>query len=236
MGYEVLSDDLYEDKDFNEKPKKKGHKKSKETSEKSSFQFNPMYLHITILILVLIGIIYFFTSDFSLSTKDVQDKQVTIVGDISNFEKNFSGDIELYSTEFKLETTTSNFDDAAKDFFIKGFNGTIYLKNNSIILNGIAEKIDFGKNLIKLQNTRFLLESKKKTNLNLFFDEISLNVSEGRIILGDTLNYEFINSRIDLLNYNASVSYDGVFSFIGTTSKFNLNNMQDNLNIVFKNK
>jgi len=79
------------------------------------------------------------------------------------------------------------------------------------------------------------LESKKKTNLKLFFPSLNLNFLDGRIMIDSVLNYEFENTTIKMNNFNSTISYDGIFTFVGIPENLSLNSNKDNLNINFKN-
>lgn len=220
MGYEVVSDDLYDKgKNHDKKSPKKDSKGTKKVS------FNPLYIHITILVIILIAVILYFFSNFSFNFSNNEIENINIVGDLDKFNKSYQGDIELYSKQFILETNIGKFDEGSKYFKILGFSGIITKSDNfSIIIKGVAEKIEYGKSVLTLNGKSFKLESFKKTNINLYFKELELNFKEGRIKVGNSLNYEFENSSIILNNYNTTLNYDGMFSFSGPTDKFILKN------------
>ncbi len=234
MGYEILTDDLYEDDGGSRKKKKHSVSSLKEDGKKFSFSINPMYIHLVLILIILVGAFYLFMPKI-IPEEDLNDKIISIVGELNSFNKNYSGDIELYSNEFNLRTDVGSFDEGSNDFFIKNFNGSILLtENNSIVLNGTALKISFGKNSLNLGGESFILESKLKTRMSLIFPRLDLDFKEGRIMLSDTLNYEFDNSTINLNNYNCSLSYDGIFSFSGTADNFRLDSLEDQLQILYK--
>lgn len=224
-----MSDELY---DKSESSKKKDSKKG----SKNKIQINPIYIHIGLILLIILLLFYFFSDfSFNFSNNDEKIQIITLVGNLKQFNKTYSGDLDIYSKQFILQTTNAKYNENSKDIKIKGFNGTIALSDNmSLILKGVAEKIEYGKNNIEIKGTKFEFESFKKTSINLLFKELNLNFEDGRIKVGEDLNYEFENSSINLNNYNATLSYDGMFSFSGPLETFNLKNLNNNIQISYQ--
>lgn len=193
--------------------------KSKKKEKKPSI--NPIYLHIFFLI-IIVGILFFyFSDDFSFDTSKEEDN-VIFVGSMEDFEKKYSGNLEIYSGDFTLETSSGKFKDTSKTLDIENFSGDIGLDNKSIVLKGVADRISFGSNEFNLGGSEFTLISNKKTTLSIFFEQTNMIFEKGRIKINDKLNYEFENASVDFNNYNSTLTYDGIFSFSGDINSFNL--------------
>lgn len=233
MAYEVLSEDLYEGSSSSQ-PKRK---KSRENSDhQNSSSFNPIYLHIAVIVIIILGLFFYFSSDFTFNFKnEPQRTTISLIGELSNFTYNFNSvNLNVYSSEFNLETQDGLFSDKSTDFKIDNFSGIIYLKNNSIIIEGSAQKLEYDKNMFQLKGKNFKLTSNKKTNTNIYFKDVALNFTNGRIKIDENLNYEFKNSSIILKDFNTSMSYDGTFSFSGHASEFSFFSPNQHLNIGYK--
>lgn len=222
MAYKVMSDELYEKSSDSSK---KGPKKD----SKKKININPLYIHIGILVIILLSLILFFSSSISFDFSKDEVEIVTLVGNLEQFNKTYQGNISIYSKQSILETTNAKIDESSKDFYIDGFVGTISLADNiSMVIEGVAQKIDYGKNTLNLKGSHFKLQSFKKTNVALLFENLDLKFIDGRIKVADALNYEFENSTIILNNYNTTLSYDGMFSFSGPVDGFTLKNSNSN--------
>ncbi|MFW6286207.1 MAG: hypothetical protein ACOC16_03730 [Nanoarchaeota archaeon] len=222
MAYDIFDDDI-KDKTYS-----KFSSSSKKTTKKpKSFlktKIKPMYIHIIIIIIILflLGIYIFNNFDFSFKNSKNQEEIITIVGDLNKFNETYHKSIQMYVTDFTLETRNGKFNGKSQEIELINFSGLIYLENNSIIFKGKTQKIIYGTNQLKLDGDNFILTSKRKTNIDLYFNEINLNYNKGRLKLDSNLNYKFENTTILFENYNFSFSYDGTFSFQGTANKFDL--------------
>lgn len=236
MGYEILADDLFDDNKKKKPKKDKTSSKSEKGSKK--IDINPLYIHIGIILVILLLLFFLFSDsiNFTFKTDDKKDI-IVLVGDLNSFNKNYSGDLEIYVSNSELRTVNSVLELKSTDLEIKNFQGNVYLdKNKSIILDGNADKIIYGKNILNLENSKFQLTSYDKTNAKLYFDILDLDFKEGMIKLNEKLNYEFLNSSISLKNYNMSFNYDGTFTFSGESSEFTLDTKNPNLIVTYKNE
>jgi len=159
-----------------------------------------------------------------------------MVGQLENFNLNYSGNLNLYSGEFFLKTKQGEFNSESLDIEIIDFNGSIFFENRSIVLEGNSNLINFGKNNIILAGEEFRLISIKKTNLDLYFDEVKLDFDEGVIKLGSQLNHEFENTSITLNNFNSSFAYDGTFSITGICDNLILETSKPKLKIYYESE
>ena len=234
MSYEILKDDV---KHKSSSGGSKGDKKKKNFL-KDKLKIKPMYIHIIVIIIVLILLGIYIFNNFDFKFKDSKDGEelTTIVGKLKQFNETYRGNLNIYSSEFMLKTPSGKFNAESKDIAIKNFSGNILHKNHSIILDGIADKIEFGANQLNLDGGSFVLNSTKKTTMDLYFNNLNLNYEKGRIKLNDDLNYQFANSTIMLQNYNFSFSYDGTFSFQGKTGNFKLLTSNPHITISYENK
>ncbi|MDA3854627.1 MAG: hypothetical protein PF569_00100 [Candidatus Woesearchaeota archaeon] len=236
MGYEILAEDLFDDSKKKKPKKDKSSSKSDKGSKK--LDINPLFIHIGLILVILILLFFVFSDSINFNFKDDKVEDITVlVGELNSFNKIYSGDLELYVSNSELKTQSSTLELKSQDLEIKDFQGNIYLDDNdSIVLNGTAEKIVYGKNILNLENTQFTLTSFDKTNANLYYEKIDLDFKEGRIKLNEELNYEFTNSSITLNRYNMSFNYDGTFTFSGISSEFTLNASSPKLMITYKNE
>lgn len=248
MSYEILNKDIFSDDEPGKDSKKKDKIKytksdndnldlDKDDKKKFKFEFKQFYLNLFIILVIVILIILFFTTNMSsyFNTKNNDNsKTLVLVGDLSEFNKTINGNLSIYSSEFELKYPNSVLNDQSKDIFIENYSGQVYLENKSIIFDGMANKIGFGKNNLNLNYNKFKLTSKVKTTLNFKIPIMNLKFENGRIIFDEVLNYEFLNSSILLNNFNTSMTYDGTFSFSGTTDEFTLNSSKDNLVVNYK--
>jgi len=235
------SNSYQEDKSKSKKRIKRDYLSDLESSSKKKQKKNkikPFMIHILIVVIILILFSVYLLSDFSFDfggSNTITQKSITIIGDLISFNETYNGNLKLTSSEFKLQTPNTIFkEESSKDFFISNFSGIIYLFNNSIFLKGKSSQIIFGKNSVDLKDSNFILESRIKTTTTLIFKNISLNLVKGRILLDDTLNYEFDNSSILLSNFNTTFTYDSIFAFRGYADNFNLISNSDNLKISYQ--
>ena len=227
MSYEILSDDIKSSSAKSYSDKKKKGKKPK---------FNPMYIHIAIIALIIILLGIYLLSNIEFEFKDSKKPQelITIIGTLQHFNETYNDTIEIYSSQFTLETKNSKFDVRSEDIEIEDFNGLISLQNKSIIFQGTANKIEYGSNELNLNGEKFILNSTKKTKIDLQFNNLKLDFKNGRIKLDSELNYEFGNSTIILRNSNFSMNYDGTFSFTGHTDNLTLITYEPKLEITYR--
>ena len=211
MGYDVLSSDLFDDS------KKKPSKKKKESA---GFAIKPIYIHIGLIIIIILGLLYFFIGDIDFGGDSKKVGELKIVGDIKSFNETYLGDLNLYSASFILETGSGIFEESSKDVLIENFNGRILYDNNSIVLSGNCDSIEYGKNKLTIKSGNFTLTSKKKTRINIFMDNLTLDFIEGNLKLDDMLSHDFEDSIVDFKNFNLTMTYDGTFTFLGYTDSF----------------
>ncbi len=235
MPYDILSDDLTSDDDSS--PRKRPRVKANNKKSNDGITIKPFYIHLAIIVILLIVLFFFFMSDFSFNFTDEKKGDVTLSGDLVKFDEFYTGDLLLYSAKFTIETETGTFDDVSKNIEIIGFDGEIEFdeKNTSIIITGVADKIKYGNNDIKINNKTFELVSIKKTTFQMYFDNITLNYNKGNIKLDDTFNFEFDNTTIDFEDFNLSLTYDGSFLISGKPKAFDLNSPKQNLAISYDN-
>jgi hypothetical protein len=234
MPYDILSDNLMND-DTPSRGRRPKVKSNNNKNNNDGFKFKPFYLHLAVIVILLGTLFFFFMSDFSFDFTDDKKGDVTISGDLIKFDQFYAGDLELYSAKFTIETETGTFDDISKNIEIQGFDGEIKFdeKNSSILITGIANKIKYGKNDIKVNGGYFELVSVKKTTFQMYFNNISLNYNKGNIKLDDTFNFEFDNTTIDFEKFNLSLTYDGSFLISGKPGSFDLNSPKQNLAISY---
>ena len=199
------------------------------------FNISPFYIHLFLVVVLFIGLIMIFMSDFSFDLEENMDSRIVLIGDLEEFERNYSGNLEVFSSRYNLETEIGSFEDNSKSFEIENFSGKMMYVNNSIIFSGVATKIKFGGSLLNLDGGFFKLFSTKKTTVSVTYDELLLNFENGRIKLGETFNYELIGSEVKLLDFNNSMTYDGTFSFVGISNSFNVYSKSQGLNITYFN-
>lgn len=222
MSYEVLSSELYEDSDEKRsiRSKRKGPKKDK-------FKISPFYIHLGLVLLFLIFLFFLFTYDFSFdfgSDEGVESSgNFIIVGDMQFFNISYVGNLSLISTAFVLDTQSGKFTEGSKDFEISGFNGKIFHENKSIVIEGIADKIQFGSSSLNVNGGTFSLKSYKKTGFDVEYDNLSLYFDKGSFRMDKNLKFEFINGSVDFSKVNVSVNYDGAFTFSGKSDLVELN-------------
>ena len=225
MSYDILSDDLF-DEDKKVRPQNRRSKGPR---------IKPFYIHLGIVIIVLFLLFYFLLSDVSLDFGKKDEGTLTLIGQLESFNESYSGNLELYSSKFIIETSSGDFDEIAKDINIENFSGIIYYHNTSIKVEGTAHKIKFGKNSLNINGDIFQLESTKKTEIDLLFDTLNLNFTSGTAKLDRTLTYDFKDSLITMYSTNLTMIYDGTFSFDGISKNFTINSPQSNLLITHKN-
>lgn len=224
MSYEILSDELYESSEDKKKPKKK--------TLFSSIKINPLYIHTAIIFIIILGILLYIGMNLTTPSKENQNS-ITLIGDLSSFEKEFIGNLSLEAQEFSIEGPNLKLEGTSKEIEIKNFNGSFYLENETFFIQGKAQYLSYGNNQLNLNNQNFSLSSFKTTQLSVFFTDLSLDFKEARIMLDEVLNYEFKEGIITLEEFNTTFTYDGTFSFYGIPATFNLNAPQDKLAISY---
>ena len=236
MAYEILSNDLSEDSSSSRPRKRKSHSSSDSEERSKGFSFSPIYLHIIIIIVIILGLFFYFAQDFTFNFKNEEKlSSLSLVGDIKNFNYSInSKNLVVYSADFNLEAEENTFSGQGKDFIIANFTGSIILNNKSMIIQGTAQRLEYDKNRFQLKGKEFKLVSNKKTSTNIYFENTTFYFNTGRIKLDESLNYEFKNSSIILNNYNASMSYDGTFSFLGHAQEFSLLAPNQHIAILYK--
>jgi hypothetical protein len=209
MPYDVLRDDLYDQNSRNQ------------NNSGSSGSFL-IHLLLIILILFVIGsIVYFFWPEDLFGTNS-EEESVTFLGQLKEFNESYEGDLNVTSSQFTLLIPSGRFDDSSKTLSIENFSGRIYLFNNSVHYDGVAKRIKYAGNTINLEGDSFTLDSRRKTKTQLFYEDLELNFESGRLKLNNELNFEFTDTKVELKNYNVSLSYDGSFSFSGIAEHFTL--------------
>ncbi len=207
--------------------------KEQEKADKTfTLKISPIMIHLSILLLLGLVIYFVFISGNDFESKE--ELNLVLIGDIDNFSKEYSGDIFLYSSYYNLKTQNGEFDGENTKFSLQNFSGKIFTnENESIIFEGTSPLVHFGSNKLNLNNEKFILTSSKKTTFDLKLTQINLKFNEGRIKFAEELNNDFINTSIIVNNYNASITYDGTFSFKGISGSFNLKNNERNLQIIY---
>ena len=191
-----------------------------------------LLFQITVVVLILFLLWYFFSDYISLNFGDDEKiETITLVGKVEEFNETYFGDINMTSARFLLESRSGKFKENSRKINIKNFNGSIYLKNRTIVLKGTADSLLFGKSSLNIGNETFVLKSLKKTMINLDFDKVDIKFDEGRVRIEKSINYKLDNSTISLGNFNHSLGFDGKFSFIGTADNFTINSPNQNLQI-----
>lgn len=220
MPYDILSDDLID---------------NPRNDQGRRITIPPFVLHLAIILLLVVIIFIFFMADFSFINKEagLVKKELSFVGELENFSVDYFGNLTIDTKGYTLTTQNGKFDGNNQEFHLEGFLGRIEMTNRSIEVVGVAQKIKFAKNELNLDGTEFTLISKKRSALDMVFDEIDLNFIEGRFKLESDLNYEFNNVTITVKGFNTSVVYDGTYSFRGTVENMELKGGNDNLFISY---
>ena len=99
---------------------------------------------------------------------------------------------------------------------------------------GVGDTIEYKRNKISLDSSEFTLTSSKKTIMNLFFHNLTLDINSGTAKLDDSFNYKLVNSQIALQNYNATIVHYGSFAFSGKSEGFVITSPQSNLRISYE--
>lgn len=227
MPYDILSDDVV-DKDDNQ-PRRGGGKDHK------IITISPLMVHILLIILLgIIVLVLYFVLFSGPGNSDIEtEEQITLIGDLSSFNKTYSGDLSFSSGSFTLETDNSILQESSQNVKVENFNGSIYLFNKSIYFVGSANQISFNKNTINLEGDPFQIISPRRTNIDVFLDEAHFEFEEGRVKVDNGLNLEFKEGYVGLDDYNVSIAYDGVFSMSGTANTFNLSAPNQKLEITY---
>ncbi len=197
---------------------------------------NPFYIHLMFIIIIIILLFLFFSPNSAKNNDDKLTNDVSFVGEVIDFNISYLGNLTLHSSHFSLETSKVKLNETNKNFLINNFNGNIYYKDDSIFASGTADRIKYGENIINLDGDSFVLNSDKKVTFDMYFDNLNITFNKGRIKMSDSLNYELDNSTINVLNFNASVSYDSIFSFSGNTDYFKVETKNKGITILFENE
>ena len=238
MGYEILSNDLFEEEANNSKKKrpqiredvpKRSIPRRDEEDEQSKI---PFIIHIVLVIIVLVIIGYFIITFFDNSDK-AKNNELNILGGIESFEYNYSGDLVLKANKFEIDSSAGKFNDVNQEILIKDFNGFLSLKNKTIIVEGVSTGIEYGGNKINLKGEPFKLKSENKVEFKMFFSELNLNMSDAGIRFSKSLDYDFDSAYIEVLNFNSTIVYDGTFSISGYPTEFNLLSLDDGIFISY---
>lgn len=209
------------------------YQKVKNQDKKSLFGSGipPLVIHISILLLLILIIYFFFISDFS--SDEEENNSLVLIGDVVNFSKEYSGDVEIYTAYYSLKTRNGEFDGENSDFTLNNFSGVIYVYNESIVFDGTSPQVSFGKNKLNLKDEGFVLMSSGKTTFDVTLPFLNIEFNDGRIKFAEELNNDFKNSSISIVKYNASITYDGTFSFNGKAKSFDLINPNRDLRIQY---
>lgn len=230
MSYEILRDDLGDEKSNHKKKER-----IKMGNEKNVITIKPMYIHIA-LILIIIGLLaMYFLKDVDFGSETLSKKElVTLIGDLKKFDENYSGNITASLSDFQLIIPTGKLDVKSSDLKISDFNGRIYELNDTVIvLEGVADEITYGSNEISLKGQTFKIMSTKKTKLDLEFETLFLEFETGRVKVDENFNYDFSNTNVTLSNSTMSFNFDGTYLLSGFTDSFVLNSNSPNLNIAY---
>lgn len=232
MGYEILSNDLFDDGDNNKNTKRvrKGQPQRKRRG------ISPLVIHF-LLILIVVSML-FGLYQWIFGDKDTVEEVniVTFVGELEDFNESYSGDLEILTANFLLKTDNGNFAELSKTILIENFEGSIYSFNESILFVGTADSLEYGKNKINIASSNFELTSSRKTQVDLYFENISFDFTEGRIKFDDILNFEFEDTLVNTKNFNFTLTYDGKFSFRGVLDEYSLYDETRNLEITYKDE
>jgi len=231
MGYKILSNDLFNDN----KPAKKAPRRRRRTvptpQPQRGINVKPIHIHLVLISIVILVLLFYFVKGLDFGSDNANQETILLIGTLDEFNETFKGDIKIFSTDFTLKTKSGQFNSNSKDVTLTNFSGNILLQNNTIYFIGIAQKAEYGQNTLNIDNQYFELASTKKTNIELFYDNLSLSFTEGRIKVNDELNFEFKNTTINLNNFNTTFSFDGIFSFTGVADNFILESTSPKLKI-----
>ena len=238
MAYDILTDDLFGGDDKRRAQKKHTKRNTRKYMPKHTDSSGPkiraFHIHLA-LILIAIGLLLYFFSDISESFTNLDDEgEFLIIAKLESFNYTYSGDLKLESKKFTIHSKNGIFDDESGKILIKNYSGKIILENKSIVFMGVGDTIEYKRNKISLDSSEFTLTSSKKTVMNLFFHNLTLDINSGTAKLDDSFNYKLSNSEIVLQNYNATIIHDGSFAFSGQTDSFVITSPQSNLRISYE--
>lgn len=244
MGYEVLSDDLYDDGSFSgsSKPKPKKNRRRVvdaddfEINTKKSWSFFPddssffqklKYVHIGLVFLLLLFVIIYLFWSFSFGSND---ENFQVQGELDGFSMNYSGDLDFELGNFILETNSIIIEESSNDLFLKNFTGQVYIfKNKSkeyLVFEGTSKTLDFGDKKISLTDEYFKLKI-SKVSVKMKFDNFGGNFSSGNLIFDEKLNYEFDDLTVNFNDFKGNLGYeDEVFTFVGKVDSFSSENKE----------
>lgn len=229
MGYEILSDDLLAN---NNGPQQD---QPETWFQRLMDKIRWFKLHIFAILIIILGIFLYFNLDldFDFGFDRNEVGVLTLSGNFDTFNENYSGDLEIESTQFSIISSTLESTGEAGTISLKNFSGTIVQINNSIVFNGTTQTLEYGKLKINTQDKAFTLISSGKTNTRLLLKSAHFTELTGTAKLDKTFNYEFENSSIKIKNYNTTFAYDGSFTFSGTADKFDISSPKHNLVISY---
>lgn len=210
---------------------------SKKGSRKK-LNIKPFHIHLSLILVLILGGFFYFSDGFgfNLNWLDSSDTQVvSLNGDLGFFNEPYSGSVKLYASDFVLEMEDGRFDISSTDVEMSDFVGRIYLMNETLVLDGTVDKIEYGNNLLRLNGKPIVLRSLKKVYVDFEFDKLILDFKQGDIKFKDKFSFDFVNTTITLQDFDCEFYYDGSFSFVGSASSFNVYSFNPNLNISYSN-
>ena len=128
MGYEILSDELFQEDDGGRKKRPRPvlddgpvNRRSNKKFQESTQSNIPFAIHI-ILVIVFLVIVGYLLLTFFDSDKKEDRNELNILGGLSSFEYNYQGDLKIKANKFEIESSTGKFNDVNKDIDISNFN------------------------------------------------------------------------------------------------------------------
>jgi hypothetical protein len=229
MGYEILSDDLLHNRDGSPQAPPDS------TFQKIMDKIRWFKLHILTVLIIILGIFLYFNMDFDFdfSFSDNQTGVLTLSGNFDTFNETYNGNLEIESTKFSVVSSAIKSNGETGTIKLSNFSGTIIEQNKSIVFNGTTDSFEFGNININTQDKNFVLTSSGKTNTKLLLKTASFTELSGSAKLDKSLNYEFENSSIKIINFQTNFAYDGSFTFSGQAEKFQIISPKNNLKINF---
>lgn len=231
MAYDIYSKDVLHDSDDSSSSQKKS---SSGSPSKVPFDIsNGLIVNIALILLLLIIIGVFYFGDFSLKD-EVEVDEIILTGDLVSFNKNITGEINIYAGEYELILNTGTFSGNNENFKLEDFNGTIKYVNKSFILLGTVDLVEFGRNKLNVKHLPIELRIKNKLKFDSFFDKLELDFNEGRIKVNEDLNLKLTDSNIIFYDVNLNLNYDGKFSINSNAKSFVLENKAPNFTIIYE--
>lgn len=232
VEYSISADDFYDD--GKKKKKKKAAKSTTKASSSNGLKIKPFYIHLGLIVLLILFLIFYFMNDLSFEMNSEEKDEIILIGDMSAMNLHYAGDLVIDSSDYVLETANSKFDGKSGDVEVYGFDGQIRLFNETMIFEGVAQKVVFKNNELKLAGGVFYLDSKKKTSVDLFFENVVLRFDEGIVKVNSDLNMNFEDTSIKLSGFNTTMNYDGKFVFNGFCDNFTMMRQNPNIEIVYR--